>query len=61
MQRGCLKRNSRKRGPDVWQFRWSEPGSDGKRLYHKKIVLDNMECSSSGRARGVFLWRILSL
>jgi len=38
MQRGCLKRNSRKRGPDVWQFRWSETSSDGKRLYHKKII-----------------------
>jgi integrase len=33
-----MKRNSRKRGPDVWQFRWSESGPDGKRLYHKKIV-----------------------
>jgi integrase len=38
MQHGSLKRNSRKRGPDVWQFRWSESGPDGKRLYHKKIV-----------------------
>jgi integrase len=38
MQRGCMKRCSHKRGPDVWQFRWSESGPDGKRLYHKKIV-----------------------
>ncbi len=38
MQRGCMKRRSRKRGPDVWQFRWSETSLDGKRLYHKKIV-----------------------
>jgi integrase len=38
MQRGCMQRNSRKRGPDVWQFRWSETGHDGKRLHHKKIV-----------------------
>jgi len=38
MQRGCMKRNSRKRGPDVWQFCWSEISLDGKRLYHKKIV-----------------------
>jgi hypothetical protein len=28
----------RKEGPDVWQFRWSETGLHGKRLYHKKIV-----------------------
>jgi integrase len=38
MQRGCMQRNSRKEGPDVWQFRWSEASIDGKRLYHKKIV-----------------------
>ena len=38
MQRGCMQRNSRKEGPDVWQFRWSETGSDGKRLYRKKFV-----------------------
>ncbi len=38
MQRGCIKRNSRKRGPEVWQFRWSEIGPDGKRHHHKKII-----------------------
>jgi hypothetical protein len=38
MQRGCMQRNSRKEGPDVWQFRWSETRLDGKRLYHKKIL-----------------------
>jgi hypothetical protein len=27
-----------KRGPQVWQFRWSEISPGGKRLYHKKIV-----------------------
>ncbi len=38
MQRGCMERLNRKRGPLVWQFRWSVIGPDGKRLYHKKIV-----------------------
>ena len=38
MQHGCMQRNNRKEGPDVWQFRWSETRLDGKRLYHKKIV-----------------------
>jgi hypothetical protein len=38
MQRECMQRNSRKEGPDVWQFRWSETRLDGKRFYHKKIV-----------------------
>jgi hypothetical protein len=33
-----MQRNSRKEGPDVWQFRWSETRLDGKRLYRKKIV-----------------------
>jgi integrase len=38
MQHGCMERLDRKRGPEVWQFRWSVTGPDGKRLYHKKIV-----------------------
>src|SRR6266852_4145260 len=38
MQHGCMERLNRKRGPEVWQFRWSVTGPDGKRLYHKEIV-----------------------
>jgi integrase len=38
MQHGCMERLNRKRGPEVWQFRWSVTGPDGKRFYHKKIV-----------------------
>jgi integrase len=38
MQHGCMERLNRKRGPEVWQFRWSVTGPDGKRLYHKKVV-----------------------
>jgi integrase len=38
MQHGCVERLNRKRGPQVWQFRWSEIDPGGKRLYHKKIV-----------------------
>jgi hypothetical protein len=33
-----MQRNSRKEGPYVWQFRWSETRLDGKRFYYKKIV-----------------------
>ena len=33
-----MKSNSRKIGPDVWQFRWSETSPDSKRLYQKMIV-----------------------
>jgi hypothetical protein len=38
MQHGCMERLNRKRGPQVWQFRWSESDPGGKRLYHKKII-----------------------
>jgi integrase len=38
MQHGCMERLNRKRGPEVWQFRWSVANPEGKRRYHKKIV-----------------------
>jgi integrase len=38
MQRGCMQRNNRNEGLDVWQFRWSETSLDGKRLYPKKTI-----------------------
>jgi integrase len=38
MQHGCIERLNRKRGPQVWQFRWSEICLDGKRHHHKKVV-----------------------
>ncbi len=52
MQRECMKRNSRKRGPDVWQFRWSEKSLGGKRLYHKKIVGTVEQYPDENAARG---------
>jgi integrase len=51
MQRGCMQRNTRKEGPDVWQFRWSETRLDGKRLYHKKIVGTVEQYPDEGAAR----------
>lgn len=38
MQRGFMQRICRKRGPDVWQFRWSENGPNRKRTHHKKVI-----------------------
>lgn len=38
MQCGSLIKNNRKYGPDVWQFRWSEKGPQGKRVYRKKVI-----------------------
>jgi integrase len=38
MRHGCLERINRKRGPEVWQFRWSVISPHGTRLYYKRIV-----------------------
>ncbi len=38
MQRGSLIRKNRKQRPDVWQFRWSERGPQGKRVYRKRVI-----------------------
>ncbi len=38
MQRGSLMRVSRKQGPDVWQFRWSERDLNRRRVYRKKVL-----------------------
>jgi integrase len=38
MQQGSLIRSGRKRGPDVWQFRWADRGPCGKRIYRKRLI-----------------------
>lgn len=38
MQDGSVSVEWRKRGPDVWCFRWREAGPDGRRV-HRRIVL----------------------
>jgi integrase len=38
MQYGSLIRKNRKRGPDVWLFRWSEKDDVGRRVYRKRVV-----------------------
>jgi integrase len=38
MQHGFVQRICRKRSADVWQFRRSETGPDGKRTHHKKVL-----------------------
>ncbi len=42
MQDGSVSIESRKRGPDVWCFRWREPGGNGRRI-HRRIVLGTAE------------------
>jgi hypothetical protein len=38
MQQGSVIQTSRKHGPDVWQFRWSEKDHGGRRVYHKRVI-----------------------
>ena len=38
MQQGSLIRSGRKRGPDVWQFRWADRGPHGKRIYRRRVI-----------------------
>jgi integrase len=42
MQDGSVIVERRKRGPDVWCFRWREAGPDGRRI-HRRIVLGTAE------------------
>jgi hypothetical protein len=38
MQLGSVVHDIRKNGPGVWQFRWSEKDSNGRRIYRKRVV-----------------------
>lgn len=38
MQQGSVLQSSRKLGPDVWLFPWSEKDHDGRRLYRKRVI-----------------------
>ena len=48
MQQGSLIRSARKRGPDVWQFRWADRGPYGKRIYRKRVI-GTLSLGSSSR------------
>ena len=58
MQRGNLVKVARKNGPDVWQFRWSEKGGDGRRVYRKRVIGTIEQYSDAAEAGG---WRPASL
>ncbi len=51
MQHGSLIKNVRKHGPCVWQFRWSEKGPQGKRIYRKRVIGSVGEYSDMDAAR----------
>ncbi len=51
MQRGSLIKVERKRGRAVWQFRWSDKGSEGQRIYRKRVIgtVDEYEDAEAAR------------
>jgi hypothetical protein len=51
VQRGSFVRTNRKLGPDVWQFRWSERGPEGRRVYRKRVIGTLEQYSSEDAAR----------
>jgi len=38
MQHGSVIQTSRKEGPDVWRFRWSEEDGNGRSVYRKRVI-----------------------
>jgi integrase len=51
MQQGSVIRSNRKRGPDVWQFRWAERGPQGRRIYRKRVIGTVCQYSDADSAR----------
>jgi integrase len=63
MQDGSVTVERRKRGPDVWCFRWREGGPDGSKI-HRRIVLgtaDDLRSIGSARKAVVGLRREINL
>lgn len=63
MQDGSVSVERRKRGPDVWCFRWREAGADGRRV-HRRIVLgtaDDLKGIASARKAVVGLRREINI
>jgi integrase len=54
MQQGSVIMSERKHGPAVWQFRWSETGAQGQRVYRKRVVGTIEEYANSEAVREAF-------
>ena len=54
MQQGSIIKAERKHGPAVWQFRWSETGSQGQRVYRKRVVGTIEDYADSEAVREAF-------
>src|SRR5882724_3992761 len=53
MQQGSIIQAERKIGPNVWEFRWREPGPDGKRKHRRMVIgrIDQLVDESAARGR----------
>ena len=51
MQNGSMMRTERHGGADVWEFRWREPGPDGKRKHRRMVVGTTNEFDEEVAAR----------
>jgi hypothetical protein len=51
MQKGSLERRTRLKQPDVWEFRWREPGPDGTRHHHRIVVGSIVDIAEESAAR----------
>src|SRR5207253_5655469 len=53
MQQGSIIHAERKGGLDVWEFRWREPGPDGKRKHRRMVIgrIDQLVDESAARGR----------
>ena len=63
MQDGSVTVERRKKGPDVWCFRWRENGPDGRKI-HRRIVLgtaDDLKTIASARKAVVGLRHEINL
>jgi integrase len=50
-QEGSLKIEERKRGPDVWVYRWRDTNTAGKRVYRKHQLGDLVQYPNESAAR----------
>lgn len=51
MQQGSMIRTERRHGPAVWEFRWREPGPDGKRKHRRTVIGSVEELADESSAR----------
>ena|ERR1022692_1184537 len=51
MQYGSIMRTKRRCGPDVWEFRWREPGPGGRRKHRRMVIgsVDQLADESAAR------------